>query len=367
MKKVLGLVLGIILICGISGCSKAKSVSSENERELSESDTKLSEPTRTYISYKETTKSEEDSSLTEETAASTAESATTPSESAENQIQAASAGRSALHAVAVEVPVQSESRKIQEDVTPDSEGAVINGRDANYEYRVENGEAAILKYVGANNGEVRIPSEIGGCPVRHVAENAFNKMTMIKGIIVPDTVTSIGAYAFSNCMLMEYIVLPDSVISMGEGAVSHCNSLKSVNIPKGMSVMSKSLFENCSMLEKIEIPDNITEICDGALIDCDSLAEIKIGKNVSKIGMLAFANSEVSELVFPESTTYIGDFAVKRCGKLKSITVMNKNAEIGKDLCKHVNTGEITLFAVAGSSGQAYAEANGFAFAQISR
>ena len=73
-----------------------------------------------------------------------------------------------------------------------------------------NGE--LVKDVVIPNGVTTIPVYAFSC-------------SNITGIIIPDSVTSIGGYAFYGCSSLERIVISDSVTSIGERAFYGCSSL----------------------------------------------------------------------------------------------------------------------------------------------
>ena len=47
-------------------------------------------------------------------------------------------------------------------------------------------------------------------------------------IIIPDTVTTIGASAFTNCESLTKIVIPDSVTTIGNYVFKYCTSLTTI-------------------------------------------------------------------------------------------------------------------------------------------
>lgn len=49
------------------------------------------------------------------------------------------------------------------------------------------------------SGMITIPAKIGGTPVTQIAAGAFKNQTQIESIIMPDSITAIGADAFSGC------------------------------------------------------------------------------------------------------------------------------------------------------------------------
>ncbi|MDE5846424.1 MAG: leucine-rich repeat domain-containing protein, partial [Muribaculaceae bacterium] len=63
-----------------------------------------------------------------------------------------------------------------------------------------------------------------------IPANAFAGMESLNTVIIPETVTEIGAGAFAGCENIESITLP-GVNSIGEGAFEGCTSLTSILIP----------------------------------------------------------------------------------------------------------------------------------------
>lgn len=63
------------------------------------------------------------------------------------------------------------------------------------------------------------------------ALGAFGGCTKLKKIILPNTVTSIGAYAFYDCTALEDITIPSGVTSIGNNAFYNCISIKNLIIP----------------------------------------------------------------------------------------------------------------------------------------
>ena len=51
----------------------------------------------------------------------------------------------------------------------------------------------------------------------------FSGCSSLSNIVIPDSVTSIGAWAFSGCSSLSSLVIPDGVTSIGDGAFKDCN------------------------------------------------------------------------------------------------------------------------------------------------
>ena len=102
----------------------------------------------------------------------------------------------------------------------------------------------------------------------------------IKKIVIPESVTSIGAYAFY-----------------------YCNSLTSVTIPNSVTSIGKRAFDSCNSLTSVVIPDSVTSIKNAAFCQCRRLMNVTIGKCVTTIGSLVFFGCDnLKSLIFKEKS-----------------------------------------------------------------
>ena len=76
-----------------------------------------------------------------------------------------------------------------------------------------------------------------------------------KNTIIPNSVTSIGAYAFYGTSLTS-ITIPSSVTSIGSFAFANSSNLTSITIPSSVTYISNNVFYGCSKLTAIsfELP-----------------------------------------------------------------------------------------------------------------
>ena len=156
---------------------------------------------------------------------------------------------------------------------------------------------------------------------RVICDSAFMNSKSLLGIVIPDSVASIGDGAFSWCKSLSSIVIPNSVKSIGASAFSWCESLSSIVIPDSVTSIGDSAFSWCESLLSIVIPDSVISIGDSAFSGCKSLSSIVIPNSVTSIGVMAFSwCKSLSSIVIPNSVTSIGDRAFWGCKSLRNVS-----------------------------------------------
>ncbi len=166
--------------------------------------------------------------------------------------------------------------------------------------------------------------------VTKIGAYAFFNCKSLTSVTIPDSVTKIGAYAFFNCKSLTSVTIPDSVTEIGEYAFRYCSSLTSVTIPDSVTKIGESTFNGCSRLTSVTIGKSVSEIGEQAFYGCSSLTSITIPDSVTKIGGHAFYYcSSLTSITIPESVTEIGEYAFYYCSSLTSITIPDSVTKIG--------------------------------------
>jgi hypothetical protein len=65
----------------------------------------------------------------------------------------------------------------------------------------------------------------------YYAHKLFINNELVKDLIIPNDVTSIGKYAFYGCSGLTSIEIPNSITSIGKYAFYGCNGLTSITLP----------------------------------------------------------------------------------------------------------------------------------------
>ena len=192
------------------------------------------------------------------------------------------------------------------------ETAVIEGRT--WTYAVIDGEAMIgigsTAVSPAPDGDVAIPTEIGGYPVTGIASNAFKDCVGMTSLTISSNVTSVGIGAFDGCGNLVSVTMPWSLVTTMEatfpdaydkletvtltgdtetipnGAFSGCSSLRSIEIPDNVSRIGRQAFKNCGAIERLTIPSGKVIVEDGAFEGCNAIRSVVLPLDISRCGLV---------------------------------------------------------------------------------
>lgn len=268
--------------------------------------------------------------------------------------------------------VQGEQENIEDTSENNSDSEVVgkesnlNASDLNYvegakedfqTHELDANTIAITKYLGDKEYLI-IPDSINGLSV--VSVEGFENNDSLKGIIIPDTVISIGDYAFNDCSSLEKVTLGENIESIGEFAFINCYALSSINLPDSITEIGKSAF-NGNNLTQITLPKGLTEIATGTFCN-GQWEEITIPCNVKIIGDQAFAGDRKMKKVYiEEGVEEIGPNAFDDNELLEEIHIPSSVTTISEKSIAD-RTDIITIYGAAGSAAEEHAEANYFKF-----
>ena len=144
---------------------------------------------------------------------------------------------------------------------------------------------------------------------------------------------------------IEVIVINDGVTTIGIDAFYECTNITSVTIPISVKSIGYRAFKNCIRLNKVIVSD-IAAWCRITFEDSDAnplyyahhlysnedteITDLVIPNSVTTIGNLAFYGcSGLTSITIPNSVTSIGGSAFNGCSGLTSITIPNSVTSIG--------------------------------------
>ena len=228
--------------------------------------------------------------------------------------------------------------------------------------------------------DIIIPSTYNGGAVTGIDDFAFSDTPALTSIVIPDSVTYIGAEAFMWCENLTSVTIGSGVSEIGDMAFACCVGLTEFivhednsyytsvdgllfskdetvlfcytpgrqdevyEVPFGTTDIYSYAFA-WSGLERLEIPSTVSSIGEMVFSCCFNLKEIVVDEDneyYSSVDGVLF-NGDQTVLVsyavgktetayaVPEGVTHIMAYAFAACGNLESVTVSNGVTGIGEN------------------------------------
>lgn len=123
--------------------------------------------------------------------------------------------------------------------------------------------------------------------------------------VVPKTVKVMGENSLRNGKL-KTLVLPDSLQTIKDGAIANCRNLTKVIMGKSLHSIGPEAFYQCSSLKYISFPSTLKEIGDSAFVNC-GLLSVRLNEGLKKLDREAFSTCRFLERIeLPSSLQVIG-------------------------------------------------------------
>ena len=129
-----------------------------------------------------------------------------------------------------------------------------NGRLYGIEYTVNDDDSYTLSEYGLFNTEKTfiVPSIYNQKPVTKIGSDAFSFCGFrFKGVVIPDSVTTIDNFAFFGCGKLKNATIGNGVAHIGNRAFAGCDSLKSVIIGDAVTSIGSEAFEYCDAFTSV--------------------------------------------------------------------------------------------------------------------
>lgn len=238
---------------------------------------------------------------------------------------------------------------------------------SDFAYTADGGEVTITEYIGTSE-HVLIPDTIDGLPVTALGHRAFYEKT-VTTVVVPDSVTEIGAACFSGDNYLVSLKLPDGLKKLPPASLESCMRLYDFDLPQSLEKIYSSVFEFNYYLTHLTLPSSLTEIeqqnfiglyglqsltlaednaafkldeANGLLMTADGTRllhcfsdivpaeEIILPEGVKIVDPFAFHyDYDVKRIVLPEGVETIGAMAFAMCPNLTEIVIPASVTDIG--------------------------------------
>lgn len=242
---------------------------------------------------------------------------------------------------------------------------------ADLEYEIIGNAITITDCAHGAQGALIIPSQIKGAPVTKIGILAFEGVTNLTQIVLPDTLTEIADGAFLACPGLTSFNFPDSVVSIGENAFAGCDNLINIYFEGAAPSTGADPFSGVRANAYVE-PSHVQSfggygvqwnglsveeilfsyVVDGSAITItdypeDSQGVLTIpatmfGKPVTKIGAYTFQNcGALTKILIPESVTQIEFGAFRECSSLTGAVIPDSVTSLGNgvfSLCPNLST-----------------------------
>lgn len=174
--------------------------------------------------------------------------------------------------------------------------------------------------------------------VTMIGERAFDWDTNLTGIIIPNSVTSIGGHAFYGCVnLTSSITIPSNVENIGDSAFFRCKpELKVFDNAKQFYYSPFSGCEGTLIIDMENVPNgSYWDDADNDPADFlmySGFSKVVLSENVKTIGNLSFYGLPIKELEINSNITVNNGSAPFSYCILKNVVINNPTSSIDKAL-----------------------------------
>ncbi len=126
------------------------------------------------------------------------------------------------------------------------------------------------------------------------------------------------------------LIIPEGIKSISRAAFCGWPSLQRVILSSSVKIIEDSAFSSCKSLDTISINEGLMEIGDYAFKGT-ALTKLDLPRTLTKIGLAAFINCNLKNLVIPDNVIEIGDYAFAHMHDVESITLGGGLEKIGKN------------------------------------
>lgn len=207
--------------------------------------------------------------------------------------------------------------------------------------RVNNNNENVLNgyVIGSDVREVIIPTS-----VTTIGADAFRNSKNLVTVNIIDKagqlsrLTTIEAHAFENSVNLRNIKIPKTVERIEDYAFAYCSSLNDglefakyndFLSGKGTLAIGKYAFAGCDGLEKINLPMHLATVGEYAFKDCVALktVEFPLDSKTETLGRYVFSGAAIEEITIPASMVEVGNYAFDRCTSLKGVYLTRETSD----------------------------------------
>ncbi len=159
------------------------------------------------------------------------------------------------------------------------------------------------------------------------AHNLYLNNQLVTDLVLPSGINSISRYAFYDCDSLTNITIPDGVNYFGANAFWGCSNLRAVYI-SDIAWWLDNTFERAyidSYSYTFGYYSNPLSVAGSLYVNNYLITELYLPYDVTSIPAGAFYRSNITEIVIPNSVSYIGVYAFRGCSSLTDVRFEKTN------------------------------------------
>jgi hypothetical protein len=116
----------------------------------------------------------------------------------------------------------------------------------------------------------------------------FFQCSRLNNVVIPNTVTHIGAYAFGSCSSLLSLTVPGSVNAITTSALAQCSGVTNIVLLSGVTTLRYDAIAYCSNLVMVVLPNTVSSIDIYAFEQCPKLKALYFRGNAPTVAGTAF-------------------------------------------------------------------------------
>ncbi len=192
------------------------------------------------------------------------------------------------------------------------------------------GTVTLVSCVPGDMTDIVLPENFGGRTVAAVGNRAFNALSGIKSVTLPESVKSIGDAAFSDCTALTDIS-GSGAVNIGSLAFSNCLNLVNVYLPNVEKIEENGFLNTgITRLAAADSPIYIGKTLYRFKGTVPANTSFKVADGTVSISDHAFEKqSGLTEITMGDSVKYIGSAAFALCVSLETVNPSNGLCSVG--------------------------------------
>ena len=175
--------------------------------------------------------------------------------------------------------------------------------------------------------------DLSEATITTVPNSAFDGLSKLSNVKLPEGPTSIGSYAFRGTQILN-IDIPNSVTSIGEGAF-YQTRVRTVNFGEGsnLTTIGYQAFYQCTSLEEFIMPNTVTKLgtynnysgeeCY-TFYGCTNLKKLHFSDGLTTLEQfVCYDNTKLTDVHLPSNLLSIRNYAFYKTSSIRKIDLPN--------------------------------------------